>query len=208
MNLIEKSGSLAASRTSEEPVPASRSLTTRFCYEWWWRTPLFELRDPVLGAELDVQQTFAPRPIWKTRVIRLALLFWTLQILWIDMHLFRFPWFYFAFFSQVTFGLTIGYFVVSTCVAFAGPLRQPRGHCCSRPSLLVCIYWVRIAEKHHINYCCLLCALTLPLSLLRSRRHTLPQLSRASLLSRQCIGQPTSIFFFTSYPRTNGTHQS
>ena len=135
----------------EERVPASCSLVTRFCYELSWQAPLFALHDPFLcggGAELDIQQIFSPRPIWLTRIIRLGLLLWSLQIFWIDMHLFRFPRFYFAFFSQITFGLTIGYYFVAACTAFSGPLRQPKTrvhHRGSRPSLWVCLHWAYFA---------------------------------------------------------------
>ena len=139
----QETRSYILSGSNEGITSVSGGLAARFCHECSAEIGLFQLRDPFVGLDLDVQATFAPPPAWKTRILRLFLFLWSLHVFWIDMQLFQFPWFYFAFFSQVTFGLTIVYYFVSLCVAFAGPLHQPpTTRRDSQPSLLACIHWV------------------------------------------------------------------
>ena len=148
----------APTDTERYYVPQTQTLVKRFCVEWSRETPFLGLRDSLLGGELDVQQTFAPRPILWTRVRRLVLFCWSLRILWVDLHLFRYPFFYFAFFSQVTFGCTILFFFSSMLVAFSPSLKQSDFGKLSLPGILVPFYWVRsiILDCFCFTYCSLL----------------------------------------------------
>ena len=138
--------STAEIRNVEEPGPGLlHRLRNQYLHEGFWETPIFAFCDPVLGHELDVSQTFTPGPIWKTRIIRLAMLLLSLHVLWVESHL-SLAWFYFAYFSQWTFLLTIGYLLGATCVAFFGPLQQLQGNQCTWLRVLVCSYWVRKAR--------------------------------------------------------------
>lgn len=120
-----------------------RVLWARFCSEFAWNTPMFAVHDQSVGADIDVQETFAPtfgKSIWKTRFLRISLFVWSLHVLWFDLQAVQFPWFYFAFLSQAGFALNIVHFFISMLVSFAGPLKK--NPATKQPTGLVCIYWV------------------------------------------------------------------
>ena len=120
-----------------------RTLWARFCRELASDTSMFTVYDQTIGANIDIQETFAPtygESMWKTRALRVFLFVWSLHVFWFDLQAVQFPSFYFAFLSQVGFALNIVHFFISMCVSFAGPLKK--NPATNQPTSLVCIYWV------------------------------------------------------------------